>query len=234
MGDRDAGGRRAADARADPGDDMKADAGRRERQSFLAATAENEGIAALQPHHAKAGARQFDQALVDAHLRRALAAGALAHGLQSRLERQGQDLGRDQRVMQNDVRLRQRLRGLQCQQVRIAWPRADQPDGAWPRPSRQPCVRLEQGVGQRRQITAVPAPRCPPGAQQVEAISPVGAVLRGQTGTDARSEAWTGAVGRNGQQQVAAADFGDAVEVAQGRAVLDVDQHAHRPRQGRQ
>ena len=46
--------RGGAEARGDPGNDRIGDAGLAQRFDFFAAAAENEGIAALQPHRALA------------------------------------------------------------------------------------------------------------------------------------------------------------------------------------
>ena len=64
--------------------------------------------------------------------------------------------------------------------------------------------------------------------KQREATRPLGPILACQPRADARRQARTGATRRHGQQQIAATDLGDAMEVAQRRAVLDVDQHALR------
>ena len=62
MGDRDArvGGRR--DARGDAGNDLEADACLGQRLGLLAAAAEHERVAALQPHHPPARASVLDAA----------------------------------------------------------------------------------------------------------------------------------------------------------------------------
>ena len=51
--------------------------------------------------------------------------------LQARLRGKGQYLWGDQSVMQHDVRGTQRIGCVQCQQARVAGPRADQPHGSW-------------------------------------------------------------------------------------------------------
>ena len=60
MGHRDSGQRRRRDRRAHAGNDFERNARRAERQRFLAAAAEHEGIAALQAHDslARAGRRE--------------------------------------------------------------------------------------------------------------------------------------------------------------------------------
>ena len=60
MGERNAGTRRTAQRRGDAGHDLDGDAGCGQRLDLLAAAAEHERIAALQPHHALAGAGQRD------------------------------------------------------------------------------------------------------------------------------------------------------------------------------
>ena len=68
-------------------------------------------------------------------------------------------------------------------------------------------------------------------ASSGETVAPFGAELRSQAGADAGGKAGAGAAGGDGQQQIAAPDLGHVVEVAQLRAVLDVDQHPLGPRQ---
>ncbi len=113
-------------AGGDAGDDAKRNAGGGERQRLLPAAAEDQRIAALQPQHAQAVGAKRDQALVDAQLRRLHASGALAHLLQP-MRGQRQDVGRDQRVVQHHVGHRQRVRGVQGEQSRIARPGPGEP-----------------------------------------------------------------------------------------------------------
>ena len=105
MRHRDAGRRRAADARADTRDDAEADAGRGERQRLLAATAEYQRIAALQPHHADDRSRASS---ISRSLMRSCGVRVPPARLPTgsrRAGRQRQDLGRDQRVVQHDIGL---------------------------------------------------------------------------------------------------------------------------------
>ncbi len=236
MRHRDSGGGCAADAGADAGDDAEADAGGGERQRLLAAAAEYQRVAALQPHHAMAVARQADQALVDAKLRRAPPAGALADRLQPRLRCERQDLRRDQRVVQHDVGFGQGVRGVQGQQARIAGTGADQPDGAWLEDRRNHASHpLACSSASVSAATSLPSRRHAARtlAQQVEPLGPLGPVIRRQPCPDARREARAGAARGHRQQQVAAPDLGHAVEVAQRGPVLDIDQHPLRHGPGR-
>ena len=78
VGDRDArvgGGR---DAGGDAGHDLELDPGLAQRFALLAAAAEDERVAALQPHHALAGPRRLDQPLADLLLRHRGHPGLLA------------------------------------------------------------------------------------------------------------------------------------------------------------
>ena len=214
MGDRDAGRGSPADTGADPGDDAETDPGGRQRQRLLPAAAEYQWIAALQPHHAVAFARQADETLVDAKLGRALPAGALADRLQPRLRCEREDFRRYQRVVQHHIGLGQRAGGVQSQQPGVTGTRADQPDGA----------RLEGHASHPLACSSasVSAATSPPSrrhiarwlAQQGEAISPFRAVFGGKPCADARREAGAGTAGGYRQQQVTAPNLGDAVEVA--------------------
>ena len=75
------------------------------------------------------------------------------------------------------------------------------------------------------------APRGPMVAQQGQPLGPFRTELGSQPSANPRRESRAGPSARDGQQQVAAAHLGDAVEVAQLRLVLDVDQHSRRARQ---
>ena len=111
--------------------DPERHAGRRECQGLLAAAAEHERIAALEPDHPQAGAGELDQALIDPELLRARPAGPLADRLEARCgPAERQDLGRDQRVVEDHVGRFERVHGIEGQETRIAGPGADQPDRA--------------------------------------------------------------------------------------------------------
>ena len=69
-GRRDAGQRRAGQTRRQSGNNPEADAGLGQCEGLVPTAAEHEGIAALQPQHAPAGAGALDQHLVDVALLR--------------------------------------------------------------------------------------------------------------------------------------------------------------------
>ncbi len=141
VGDRDAGIAEAADAGGDARHQTEGDARIDQRQRLFAAAAEDEGVAALQAQHALAGPRQFDEARRDVALLRARLAAALAGILKLRprpCELQNGFV--DQRVVDHDVGLLQRVERVERQQARIARPGADQPHPA----------RLEDRQRQRR------------------------------------------------------------------------------------
>jgi hypothetical protein len=99
--------------------------------SVFAAAAEHERIAALEPQHALAGARQRDQALADIGLRRRRFAAALAGEFEPRLRPgQRQHPLVDQRVMHDHVGLGEAGERVERQEAGIARPGAGQPDGA--------------------------------------------------------------------------------------------------------
>ena len=76
MGERDAGVGGAGERGGDAGYDFELDAVRAQHFQFLAAAAEHERIAALQPHHALAGARVLEHQRVDLLLRGVVVAAA--------------------------------------------------------------------------------------------------------------------------------------------------------------
>ncbi len=66
--DRDPGGGRGSDARADPGHDLDLDTRRSERSCFLSATAEDERVAAHESHDGVDPLPAFDEECVDVGL----------------------------------------------------------------------------------------------------------------------------------------------------------------------
>ena len=124
--------RRRAEPCGNSGNHRIGDAGVAQRLDLLAAAAEDEGIAALQPHRALAGFRGIDQQLVD----RVLPDAGLADAATDRNARGVaadaiKNFGRDQFVVEHDVGILQRAQRLDGQQIRIARPRADQRDVAF-------------------------------------------------------------------------------------------------------
>ena len=91
--------------------------------------AEYAGVAALEPQHAMAGARQLDQTVRDIVLVGRRPATALAREFEPRLcPRQCQDPAIHKRVVNDDIGLRKAGECIECQQARIAGPRSGEPD----------------------------------------------------------------------------------------------------------
>ena len=126
-GDRGDGQRREAGGHA--GDDAERDAGLGQRQSLLAAAPEHARVAALEAKHAMAQARQRNEAVGDARLRRRWLAAALA----GKFER-GAGIGErqhariDEGVMDDDVRRGETGKRLERQHGGIAGTGAGEPD----------------------------------------------------------------------------------------------------------
>jgi hypothetical protein len=131
MGDRNAGVSQAADPRRDARHDAEGNAVIDQGQGFLAATAKDERIAALQPQHTLPFPRQLHQTQRDV--------GLLGRGLATALAgifEDGAGTGEvengfvDQRVIDDDIRRAQRLDGEQSEEAGIARAGAGQPDPA--------------------------------------------------------------------------------------------------------
>ncbi len=127
------------------GNDAKADAGLRpSAKRLVPAAAEHEGIAALQSHHAAAGAGALDQHVVDVALMRRRPAAALAGRDHLRVvAAKVQHSSIDQRVVDDVVGLADGVQRQQREQARIAGPCARQPDLAG------------REVGQRREVLGI-------------------------------------------------------------------------------
>ena len=120
-------GQRGGDARHH----FEGDAVRVQELQLLAAAPEHEGVAALEPHHAAAGARMLQHQRVDAVLADVVVGGLLAHfdelGVAAR---QRQHAGADQAVVQDHVGLVEQAQRTQREQARIARTGADERDRA--------------------------------------------------------------------------------------------------------
>ena len=131
MGHRDARIGEAAEAGGDARHDAELHPGPRQRAGLLAAAAEHERIAALEPQHALAGLGQLDQLQRDIGLlRRRLAAALAGMDVLSRGVGELEQRLRHQRVVDDDIGLLQRVIAEQRQQSRRTGTGADQPHRA--------------------------------------------------------------------------------------------------------
>jgi hypothetical protein len=123
--------RQGREAAGQTRDDAEGDAGLREGQRFLAAAAEDEGIAALEPQDPLALAGERDEPLADVPLNGRGLAPALAGEFELRsLPGKGQHRRIDERVVHDDVRGPERVHGMDREQAGIARAGPDQPDRA--------------------------------------------------------------------------------------------------------
>ena len=126
MGQRDAGRRGAAGRGGDPGHDRERHAVAGEMRRLLAAPAEDEGIAALQSDDCPPRAREADEKAVDVRLRHVMIAGNLAGKNARRARRNERKNGvGDQLVINDDIRLAEQTQRLDCHEIRIPRPGAD-------------------------------------------------------------------------------------------------------------
>ena len=129
MGDRDAGVGGGGDAGGDPRHHLELDPGLAQRFALLAAAAEDERVAALQPHHALAGARRLDQPLADLLLRhRGHARLPCRHRPARRPRAPRRAPRRDQPVVVDRVGRGDQLQRSRRHQARIARAGADEVD----------------------------------------------------------------------------------------------------------
>ena len=129
--DRDARVGRRGDPGGDPRDDLERDAGLQADERLLAAAAEHERVAALEPHHAPPGARMLEQQPVRLLLRYLLPSALLADVEQLGIgPRAGERRGGDQPVVQDHVGAGDQLGGAHGQEPGIARARADEVDRA--------------------------------------------------------------------------------------------------------
>ena len=131
--ERDARGRGRPERRGDPGHDLEGNARRRELLGLFAAAAEDERVAALEPHDVLSLERALDDQRMDARLVVPAAARAAAH--RDALGSGGgerQDAGGHELVVRDHGRAREEAMGAHRQELGIARARADQPDLAPP------------------------------------------------------------------------------------------------------
>jgi len=131
MGCRNAGISQTTNACRDARHDTKRNARSNQGQGFFTAAPEDKGVATLQSQDAFAGARQSDQAIRDIRLLGRGFAAALA-GIDQLGFRcgKGQDGVVDQRVIDHDISLRERMMRKQGQQTGVAGAGTNQPDPA--------------------------------------------------------------------------------------------------------
>ena len=128
MGDGDPGGGRHSGERRHARHDLEGDAGRGQRLDLLAAAAEDERVAALQPHHLEACSPELDEQLVQLGLSELLARDH--ERLRGRLL---DELGRDEDVVDERVAATDQLEPADGDETRVA--RARRRRGT---PSREP------------------------------------------------------------------------------------------------
>ncbi len=110
-----------ADPGRDAGNDAERDAGSREIEGFLAAPAEHEGVAALEPQHAPSVPGERDQPLGDVALcGRQLAAALPREFARSLRPSEAHDGVADERVVDDHVSLAQGMDGMQREEARVS------------------------------------------------------------------------------------------------------------------
>ncbi len=170
MGQRNAGDGGAAGRRGDSGHHLERDAMADQDRHLLAAAAEQERVAALEPQHAPAVARQAHHQGADVVLRHRPVAAALADiDTLRRAPHQFENFGRDQPVMQHHLRATHQPQRAQSQKIGIAGPGSDQIDFAGSDHStasgvagRSPSARSSAASSGRQEPQLVPAPSATP------------------------------------------------------------------------
>ncbi len=127
---RDACVGQATDSGGDAGDDADGDAVLDEGLRLLSSAAEDEGVAAFEPQHAFARAGQVDEAERDVALFRRGFAAAFARVEGFGLGRPGEKVFFDQRIVDDDIGLLQRIQAVEREQAGVARACAAEPDPA--------------------------------------------------------------------------------------------------------
>src|SRR3954469_13022643 len=125
MRDRDPGVGRRRDPRRDRRHDFERHAGGHEGLGFLAATAEDERVATLEPHDALAAAGELDQEGVDGLLLHRWLPGLLPDVVQLGVRRSfGDETGGDQAVVHDRIRFAYEFERTTRDKPGVAGPRA--------------------------------------------------------------------------------------------------------------
>ena len=249
----------AAQAAVMPGTTSTGDAGRAQALQLLAATAEDERVAALEPHHMRAGPRVLQDEAVDRRLAHRVPAAAFADVDPPRVAAgpRSSTRGLHQRVVEHHVGALEHTQRAQGQQFRIARPGADQARTSRRRDraavARRVQPRADQpfrlravAVERRRRLRAVdhrvpePTARVPAGQGFCHTGAPVAAQRGdgGKTRRDRRLDPAAQVAGQRGGAAAGADRDGDrrAVddrrhdEIGQRGTIHRVDQHAGRAR----
>src|SRR5207247_5787045 len=120
------GGDRRRDVRAHPRNDLEGDAVARQRLRLLAAPAEDEGVAALEPHDTAPAPRVPDEERVDAFLGQRVSAARLAGEDAARPGCLVEEASIDQAIVDDDVGAAQELEATDGDQPRVAGAGADE------------------------------------------------------------------------------------------------------------
>ena len=170
MGDRDPGVGRSGERRADTGHDLERDPGAREGLGLFAAAAEDERIAALEPHDPTPAPRVQDQERVDLLLRQRVMPRGLAGEDAASAGRLVEEPRIDEPVVHDDLSAPQELEAAHGHEPGISGARADEGDRAHshdsaPSSSSSRCLassrprstmsRRTSGPSARRQASAV-------------------------------------------------------------------------------
>ena len=126
MRDRNAGERGSRHGARHPRDDVEGHAGGAKREGLFAAAAEDERVAALEPHDLTAPPRRTNHQRVNRALRQRVPARTFADEEALRPPCEPQDALVDERIVQHEVGPAQPRERLACEQGRVAGPRADE------------------------------------------------------------------------------------------------------------
>ena len=155
VGERDAELAPDAGGSGDAWDDPNLVPARHERLHLLAAAAEHQRIAALEPDDGRAAAGETEEHLLDLVLRARVEARLLPHVQHVRVGGdEVQDRGRDEAVVHHHVRSLHQMVRLERQQPRVAGTRADEVDAA---ARRRGVLELARGVVRAVRRANIPA-----------------------------------------------------------------------------
>ena len=146
MGEGNSAGGRRGKGSGDAGRHLNPDACRAQRSDLFAASAKDHGVTALQADHPLAPLGLLNEQRFNGFLGPGVVISRLTHvDAPGIAPSQVEDLGADQAVVDDHIRLPKEPRGTKGEELRIAWAGADQMNYAFPGDFRT-IQRIEEGA----------------------------------------------------------------------------------------
>src|SRR2546425_10203939 len=210
VGQRDPGVRGRRDGGGHARHDLERDPRARQRLRLLAAPAEDEGVAALEPHDTPPAPRVTDEERVDARLGQRVRAARLAREDATRPRRLGEETPIHQAVVDDDVGAAQELEAAHGDQPRVAGAGTDERHRPYahdvtPRSSRRWRLAASGPRSTMSRRTSGPSARC---HVRASATRPAARIARRASAAISASVAYSAVRYRSSSSRIARASAG--------------------------